>query len=402
MQSVLTSFFNELKEQIKSSSEKALSDFIKQQNFEQIFSSLKETVVELKNELKTLNDTISGQKETVIELKSELITLNETFREEKETVDVLKTELRELNDTIGEEKDTLVELKTNLKILNETFSEEIKNLKDKNELQISNDTFNEEIQNLKDKNELLMERFNQTDEQIQYLNQNQTQQLADLKDKLEVDYVELQQKIEAENSSFIVKVQELNDQIDSVSKKVNDINETLIENYVKKKLVFTLAHDISIEEMKSQGYLIAYDFSYPHKTTMTELNAIKSKCSAKSVLCAGGAAKGSDNLLLVSCGNCHTVLSETILNKPVLNNGAYWYLTNEFSFGFSPIYNVKQSFTDWYDCNQRIFSRNCSDNNRLSWYLGDLASGGFRIGKKLINHDYGWFGNYRKILFVYY
>ncbi len=51
MQSVLTSFFNELKEQIKSSSEKALSDFIKQQNFEQIFSSLKETVVELKNEL---------------------------------------------------------------------------------------------------------------------------------------------------------------------------------------------------------------------------------------------------------------------------------------------------------------------------------------------------------------
>ena len=58
MQSVLTSFFNELKEQIKSSSEKALSDFIKQQNFEQIFSSLKETVVELKNELKAIENIV--------------------------------------------------------------------------------------------------------------------------------------------------------------------------------------------------------------------------------------------------------------------------------------------------------------------------------------------------------
>ena len=58
MQSVLTNFFNELKEQIKSSSEKALSDFIKQQNFEQIFSSLKETVVELKNELKSVISAI--------------------------------------------------------------------------------------------------------------------------------------------------------------------------------------------------------------------------------------------------------------------------------------------------------------------------------------------------------
>ena len=64
MQSVFTSFFTELKEQIKISSEKALNDFAKNQNYEQIINSLKETVAELKNELKTLIMMKVGWKET--------------------------------------------------------------------------------------------------------------------------------------------------------------------------------------------------------------------------------------------------------------------------------------------------------------------------------------------------
>ena len=81
-------------------------------------------------------------------------------------------------------------------------------------------------------------------------------------------------------------------------------------------------------------------------------------------MCAGGAALNSDNLLLVSCANCHSVLTETPLNQPVLNNGAYWYLTTGKSFAFSLSYNIKQNSADIYDCDSSF--KNCKDSSRLS------------------------------------
>ena len=75
---------------------------------------------------------------------------------------------------------------------------------------------------------------------------------------------------------------------------------------------YSLAHNVSIEVMQSQGYEIVYDVSYFHEKTFAELNATKFKCSYESVLCAGGAAMGSDTLMLVSCGKCHAVLTEIV------------------------------------------------------------------------------------------
>ena len=151
--------------------------------------------------------------------------------------------------------------------------------------------------------------------------------------------------------------------------------------------------------MKSQGYRVAYDFPYSYNTTSIELNSIKLQCSTETILCAGGAAKGSDNLLLVSCGDCQTVLTETPLNTPVLNNGAYWYLTTGKSFGFSPNGNIKQLNADWYDCEYINNSvKNCKENSRLSWHLTDNL-GGWRIGK-LTGSELGWYSNHRKLIFL--
>ena len=114
-----------------------------------------------------------------------------------------------------------------------------------------------------------------------------------------------------------------------------------------------MTHDISVNKMKSQGYRVVYDYPYSHATTFSELNSIKSECSSETVMCAGGVASNNkDNLLLVSCGNCLSVLTQTPKNVPVLNNGAYWYLTDiggTRSFGYSPSNNIVQGNCDYYD-----------------------------------------------------
>ena len=146
--------------------------------------------------------------------------------------------------------------------------------------------------------------------------------------------------------------------------------------------------------MKTNGYKVVSDILYGSVTTFAGLNAIKSNCSSQTVLCAGGAAVGSDNLLLVSCGNCLSVLNPTLKNQPVLNNGAYWYFSDLQSFGFSPIYNITQFQADTFDCVGGY--SNCPDNTRLSWHLLGHV-GGWRLGKLThLNHD----RNYRKIIFL--
>lgn len=78
----------------------------------------------------------------------------------------------------------------------------------------------------------------------------------------------------------------------------------------------------------------------------------------------------SDTLSLISCGPCSQVLKATQLNTPKLFTGTYWYLTQNYSFGFSPNANITQSRHDQYDSNDAL---------RLSWVIDSGA--GVRLGK---------------------
>jgi hypothetical protein len=82
--------------------------------------------------------------------------------------------------------------------------------------------------------------------------------------------------------------------------------------------------------------------------------------------------------LLVSCGSCLDILTTTVTNQPRLVNGAWWYFTPPYSFGFAPNSNIKQNDVDWYDCDS--VASNCKDSNRLSWKLSYAFGGGFRLG----------------------
>ena len=50
-------------------------------------------------------------------------------------------------------------------------------------------------------------------------------------------------------------------------------------------------------------------------------------------MCAGGGAKNSDLLMLVSCANWNSVLTSTTKNNPVLIESANWFMTSSLSFG---------------------------------------------------------------------
>ena len=83
----------------------------------------------------------------------------------------------------------------------------------------------------------------------------------------------------------------MNSKIDFLSNKVNDLNATLVNYNIKKKQIYSLAQNVLITEMKSQGYEIVYDYPYSHPTTFDELNVIRLNYLSETILCAGGAAK---------------------------------------------------------------------------------------------------------------
>ena len=62
-------------------------------------------------------------------------------------------------------------------------------------------------------------------------------------------------------------------------------------------------------------------------------------------------------LLLVSCSKSQSVLTATPINEPVLQNNAYFYLTDQKSFGYSHIVTINQHQADNSDTN---------DNKKLS------------------------------------
>ena len=77
-----------------------------------------------------------------------------------------------------------------------------------------------------------------------------------------------------------------------------------------------------------------------------------------------------------------------------LNNGAYWYLTKAYSFGFSPISTISQGDGGYFDCGGRFY--NCKDEKRLSWSV--FNNDHSRLGKLTVRE--GTLNNYRKILML--
>jgi hypothetical protein len=138
----------------------------------------------------------------------------------------------------------------------------------------------------------------------------------------------------------------------------------------------------------NQGYRIVYSNTYAGTTNSADMNAVYNQCNSLSIICFGGAAVGSNTLLLVSCANCHTLLnSYTVLNQPRLVNNAYWYYTNSLSIGFSPSSSIAQTQCD---------TNSQADGLRLCWHL-DLGVGGWRLGSILyLNGD----TNYLKLIFL--
>ncbi len=226
----------------------------------------------------------------------------------------------------------------------------------------------------------------------QFKYQNQDIKHSQLENKFknqEIQIETLKKDQKATNETLSKLLVDVFQKLDGISAKIDSMS----------KKVYSLDHNVLITDMQSQGYRIVYDLPYNNATLLSELNQIKSQCNNGTVLCAGGAFQNSDNLLLVSCGNCHSVLTPTEYRKPVFNNGAYWYLTNGKSFGFSHSFYIFQDDADHSDCNTAWY---CPDKKKLSWHLtayhNNPVKGGFRLGE--LNINVRLVDNLRKILFL--
>ena len=155
--------------------------------------------------------------------------------------------------------------------------------------------------------------------------------------------------------------------------------------------IYSLATNVTTSNLIKQGYKVIYNQTYATVTNLSDFTSIVSTCNNMSTICIGGAAVGSNTLLLVSCANCKTLLSSyTDLNIPRLINNAYWYYTPSKSIGFSPSSSIRQDFCDYYDYNLPL------DPLRLCWHL-DGYDGGWRLGSIIfLNSD----TNYLKLLFL--
>ena len=146
------------------------------------------------------------------------------------------------------------------------------------------------------------------------------------------------------------------------------------------KEIYSLSINVTVNDLLDNGYASFYNESYSHNTTYSELKNIKSYCNFETIICVGASAYNSDILSLVSCGNCIKILTDTPINNSTLINGAYWYMTSNYSFGFSPKKNISQYFADTYDCIVNDNNKyDCNDNKRLSWHLTGYK-GGWRFG----------------------
>jgi len=174
-------------------------------------------------------------------------------------------------------------------------------------------------------------------------------------------------------SLLFVKNKDLKNELTAMNIKMQfTLNKSnLLENKYRWQSTI-LSSYISMDYLLGNGFQIVYNQFYSHATQITELIAIKNKCTKQSVICVGGADSLTNTLLLVSCGSCLKILTNsTVKDQPTYINGAWWYLTPGYSFGFAPSYNVRQMWADTYDA--------YNDTKRLSWHLTSNW-GGWRLG----------------------
>ena len=160
---------------------------------------------------------------------------------------------------------------------------------------------------------------------------------------------------------------------------------------------YSLSNNVTINNLIDNGYVSFYNESYSHNTTFNELRKIKSYCNSESIICVGTSSYNAGVLSLVSCGNCFQILTDTPINSSTLINGAYWYMTSNYSFGFSSSQKIIQRYADIYDC---VLNKNnkydCNDNKRLSWHLTG-NTGGWRSG---IISSLNSSPDYKKLIFL--
>jgi len=124
-----------------------------------------------------------------------------------------------------------------------------------------------------------------------------------------------------------------------------------------------------------------YNFPFSHLSTANELSSINSSCTQGSIICVGASLNGSNTMLLLSCGECQSIINFTQLNSPVFINSAYWYFTQDYSFGFSPSSTILQEKCDIYDIQNNL--RMCWLMNKLSKRDLNVITGGSRIGTEI-------------------
>lgn len=146
-------------------------------------------------------------------------------------------------------------------------------------------------------------------------------------------------------------------------------------------------NDVNLTFLTSTcGYSVVYKHAYNFITTKSQLDKIYNTCNKTSIICVGGLDSAQEILLVVSCSNCQKILSlSTEINKPMLINGAYWYYTPGYSFGFSPVFKINQNSADTEDEKNK---------ERISWHLNE-SSGGWRLGSFVHLNDAT---NYYKVI----
>ena len=139
-----------------------------------------------------------------------------------------------------------------------------------------------------------------------------------------------------------------------------------------------LPHGIlhSLDDSVLAGWTSHYDEPYNHATTSAILHGVPAHATHVFV----GARNPSGQITLGGFGDRNEVLRNTSLNQPHENNGVWWYLTDQKSFGFAPHGTIKQGGADTTDG---------SSPDRLSWHLE--AGGGWRAGaSNSLSSDRSW------------
>ena len=151
---------------------------------------------------------------------------------------------------------------------------------------------------------------------------------------------------------------------------------------------------VPVANLSTYGYKMILNEFYSLAVTSEYIQTtLRSQCNKNSRLCVGGSDKTGTTLQLLACGNCFVITNPTVTNKPVLENGVYWYFTPGKSFGYSPVYEISQSNSDPIDT--PVHNSGTGGDKRLSWHTTG-SNGGWRLGRtySLDNSN-----DYKKMIF---